>query len=207
MPQLEISKDEWTAMEAAKARREARSAVPKAAFVDARLVGKLPPLPRPTPRPVPAIPVTRKRGHLYVAPIGPMRLVERDIMSLSGVDCKPTRRRVSIAEIINIVAEVYGITKNDILSARRTAKIVRPRQEAMWLAKEFTLFSYPEIGRRFEGRDHTTVLHAVRKISGLIAEGKHEPRARPRVQAVQDRLAARWEAAYGADADEGRAKP
>jgi hypothetical protein len=203
MPMLEISKDEWTAMEAAKGRREARSAVPKAAFVDVRLVRNLPPLPRP----VPAIPATRKRAHLYVAPIGPVRLVERDIMSLSGVDCRPTRRRVSIAEIINIVAEVYGITKTDILSARRTAKIVRPRQEAMWLAKEFTLFSYPEIGRRFEGRDHTTVLHAVRKISGLVAEGKHEPLARPRVQAIQDRLKARWEAAYGVDADDGRAQP
>ena len=53
------------------------------------------------------------------------------------------------------------------LSSRRTANVVRPRQVAMYLAKLLTLRSLPEIGRRFGGRDHTTVLHAVRKIEGL----------------------------------------
>jgi chromosomal replication initiator protein len=54
------------------------------------------------------------------------------------------------------------------LSSRRTANVVRPRQIAMYLAKVLTLRSLPEIGRRFGGRDHTTVLHAVRKIEGLV---------------------------------------
>jgi chromosomal replication initiator protein len=54
------------------------------------------------------------------------------------------------------------------LSSRRTANVVRPRQVAMYLAKSLTLRSLPEIGRRFGGRDHTTVLHAVRKIEGLV---------------------------------------
>jgi chromosomal replication initiator protein len=54
------------------------------------------------------------------------------------------------------------------LSSRRTANVVRPRQVAMYLAKTMTLRSLPEIGRRFGGRDHTTVLHAVRKIEGLV---------------------------------------
>ena len=53
------------------------------------------------------------------------------------------------------------------LSSRRTANVVRPRQIAMYLAKTLTLRSLPEIGRRFGGRDHTTVLHAVRKIENL----------------------------------------
>jgi chromosomal replication initiator protein len=53
------------------------------------------------------------------------------------------------------------------LSSRRTANVVRPRQVAMYLAKILTLRSLPEIGRRFGGRDHTTVLHAVRKIETL----------------------------------------
>ena len=53
------------------------------------------------------------------------------------------------------------------MSARRTANVVRPRQVAMYLSKVMTLRSLPEIGRRFGGRDHTTVLHAVRKIEGL----------------------------------------
>jgi chromosomal replication initiator protein len=56
------------------------------------------------------------------------------------------------------------------LSSRRTANVVRPRQIAMYLAKTLTLRSLPEIGRRFGGRDHTTVLHAVRKIEGLIGK-------------------------------------
>ena len=55
-----------------------------------------------------------------------------------------------------------------LLSSRRTANVVRPRQIAMYLAKTLTLRSLPEIGRRFGGRDHTTVLHAVRKIESLV---------------------------------------
>ncbi len=59
------------------------------------------------------------------------------------------------------------MTRGDILSSRRTATVVKPRQVAMYLSKALTLRSLPEIGRRFGGRDHTTVLHAVRKIEGL----------------------------------------
>lgn len=77
-------------------------------------------------------------------------------------------RRVKIEDIQRIVARHYNVSRADILSARRTATVVRPRQIAMYLAKVLTLRSLPEIGRRFGGRDHTTVLHAVRKIDGLI---------------------------------------
>ena len=59
------------------------------------------------------------------------------------------------------------MSRADILSSRRTAVVVKPRQVAMFLAKTLTMRSLPEIGRRFGGRDHTTVLHAVRKIEGL----------------------------------------
>jgi chromosomal replication initiator protein len=59
------------------------------------------------------------------------------------------------------------VSRADLLSSRRTANVVRPRQVAMYLAKILTLRSLPEIGRRFGGRDHTTVLHAVRKIETL----------------------------------------
>lgn len=71
-------------------------------------------------------------------------------------------------KIQTIVAKHYGIRVRDILSERRTADIVRPRQVAMWLCRRFTARSLPEIGRRFGGRDHTTVLHAVRKIDALF---------------------------------------
>ncbi|MBX9760698.1 MAG: chromosomal replication initiator protein DnaA [Beijerinckiaceae bacterium] len=76
-------------------------------------------------------------------------------------------KRVKIEDIQKLVASHYSISRPDILSSRRTATVVRPRQIAMYLSKVLTLRSLPEIGRRFGGRDHTTVLHAVRKIETL----------------------------------------
>jgi chromosomal replication initiator protein len=76
-------------------------------------------------------------------------------------------KRVKIEDIQKLVASHYSVTRADILSSRRTATVVKPRQIAMYLAKTLTLRSLPEIGRRFGGRDHTTVSHAVRKIEGL----------------------------------------
>ncbi len=73
-------------------------------------------------------------------------------------------KRVRIEDIQRVVARQYNVSRADLLSSRRTANVVRPRQVAMYLAKVLTLRSLPEIGRRFGGRDHTTVLHAVRKI-------------------------------------------
>ncbi len=77
-------------------------------------------------------------------------------------------KRVKIEDIQRLVANHYNVSRADILSSRRTATVVRPRQIAMYLAKSLTLRSLPEIGRRFGGRDHTTVLHAVRKIEGMV---------------------------------------
>jgi chromosomal replication initiator protein len=77
-------------------------------------------------------------------------------------------KRVKIEDIQRIVARQYNVSRADLLSSRRTANVVLPRQVAMYLAKTLTLRSLPEIGRRFGGRDHTTVLHAVRKIEGLL---------------------------------------
>ena len=76
----------------------------------------------------------------------------------------PEPKRVRIEDIQRVVARQYNVSRADLLCSRRTANIVRPRQLAMYLAKILTLRSLPEIGRRFGGRDHTTVLHAVRRI-------------------------------------------
>lgn len=78
-------------------------------------------------------------------------------------------KRVKIEDIQKLVASHFNVTRADILSSRRTANVVRPRQIAMYLSKILTLRSLPEIGRRFGGRDHTTVLHAVRKIEHMTA--------------------------------------
>ncbi len=76
-------------------------------------------------------------------------------------------RRVTIEEIQKRVAEHYNIRFADMHSARRARAVARPRQIAMYLAKQLTARSLPEIGRKFGGRDHTTVMHAVRKVEEL----------------------------------------
>ncbi|EJF85049.1 chromosomal replication initiator protein DnaA [Candidatus Bartonella washoeensis] len=79
-------------------------------------------------------------------------------------------KRIRIEEIQRAVARHYNVSKQDLLSNRRTRTVVKPRQVAMYLAKMLTPRSLPEIGRRFGGRDHTTVLHAVRKIEDLVCD-------------------------------------
>ncbi len=78
-------------------------------------------------------------------------------------------RRVTIEEIQKRVAEHFNMRVSDMHSARRARAVARPRQVAMYLAKQLTSRSLPEIGRKFGGRDHTTVMHAVRKIDELRA--------------------------------------
>jgi chromosomal replication initiator protein len=73
-------------------------------------------------------------------------------------------RRIKVEDILRVVSKQYGVSRIDILSKRRQRSIVYPRQIGMWLAKSLTQRSLPEIGRRFGNRDHTTVLHAIRKI-------------------------------------------
>ena len=76
-------------------------------------------------------------------------------------------RRVTIEEIQKRVAEHFNIRIADMHSARRARSVARPRQVAMYLAKQLTSRSLPEIGRKFGGRDHTTVMHAVKKVDEL----------------------------------------
>jgi chromosomal replication initiator protein len=94
-----------------------------------------------------------------------LEMAEREVRDL----IRPQEpKRVKIEDIQRVVARQYNVSRSDLLSSRRTANVVRPRQVAMYLSKVLTLRSLPEIGRRFGGRDHTTVLHAVRKIEGMV---------------------------------------
>ena len=77
------------------------------------------------------------------------------------------RRRITIDEIQRAVCEYYRIDRSEMSSKRRARAVVRPRQVAMYLAKVMTPRSYPEIGRKFGGRDHSTVIHAVRLVEDL----------------------------------------
>ena len=79
-------------------------------------------------------------------------------------------RRVLIGDIQRIVTRYYGLSPLDLVSARRSRDVARPRQIAMYLARHHTKASLPEIGKRFGRRDHTTVIHAIRTISRLRCE-------------------------------------
>jgi chromosomal replication initiator protein len=101
-----------------------------------------------------------------------MQLVGREITLESAQDelrdlLRSCDRRVTIDEIQRRVSEHFNIKQAEMFSDRRARAVARPRQVAMYLAKELTTRSLPEIGRKFGGRDHTTVIHAVRKIREL----------------------------------------
>lgn len=106
-----------------------------------------------------------------VASAGPRlgSLTLEEAMALLQPNLKvAVERRVTVDEIQKLVSEHFGLKQADLLSERRTRAIARPRQVAMWLCKQHTTRSYPDIGRRFGGRDHTTVLHAVKKVEELL---------------------------------------
>jgi len=106
-----------------------------------------------------------------------MQLVGRDMTLESAQELlhdllRANERRVTIDEIQKAVAEHFTIKMAEMTSSRRARIVARPRQVAMYLAKQLTSRSLPEIGRKFGGRDHTTVMHAVRKIEELVASDR-----------------------------------
>ena len=84
---------------------------------------------------------------------------------------RASNRKISVEDIQKQVATHFNIRASDMFSARRARQIARPRQIAMYMAKNLTSLSYPEIGRRFGNKDHTTIMHGVRKIEELILSG------------------------------------
>jgi chromosomal replication initiator protein len=86
--------------------------------------------------------------------------------SLSDV-LRSSERRVTVEEIQRRVAEQYNVRLSDLIGPKRLRTVARPRQVAMYLSKTLTSRSLPDIGRRFGGRDHTTILHGIRKIEEL----------------------------------------
>jgi hypothetical protein len=107
----------------------------------------------------------------YIKPITYLQGVNLTRRVLRIVEISLERRLLtktsSLQEVLDAVGSHFLVSKMDILSQRRDARVVRPRQIVYFLAKELTPMSYPEIGRRIGGRDHTTVLHGFRKIEKL----------------------------------------
>lgn len=103
------------------------------------------------------------------------RPTDLDVMFLDEkmhVDNSQWKHISAVKYIISAVSAFYGVPIRDILSQRRTLTVVRPRQVAMYLSKTLTIRSLPEIGRIIGGRDHTTILHGVRKITQAMETDK-----------------------------------
>ena len=94
-------------------------------------------------------------------------------------------QRLTVDKIQRVTADTFSITLDDMTSKRRSRNVARPRQVAMYLCKKLTKRSLPDIGRRFGGRDHTTVMHAVKRIESLRAE---DPALNTRIEAVESAL-------------------
>jgi len=114
-----------------------------------------------------AIPIAAVEAPLVSVPA--VEIITPDT-EISGADSNwfvvlaPGQDRLSVRDIQKAVCKYYNVTLTEMLSQRRTTDIVQPRQIAMFLCKELTSRTLPELGRRFGGRDHTTVLHGIRKI-------------------------------------------
>jgi chromosomal replication initiator protein len=118
------------------------------------------------------------RFHGKEVTIDVARVALKDLLSIQN-------RQISVENIQKAVADFYSIKVADMYSKRRPANIARPRQIAMFMAKELTQKSLPEIGELFGGRDHTTVLHAVRKVGG---ERAHDGQLNHEIHVIEQTL-------------------
>ena len=107
--------------------------------------------------------ISFSRIYNKVPSLSEVRVILKDLLNLS-------ENKVTIDSIQTIVCKFFKISKNEMLSPRRSRYLVRPRQTAIYLAKTLTSKSLPEIGRAFSNRDHTTVIHSVKTIDKLRKE-------------------------------------
>jgi len=143
-------------MEAARKHRERLERIAGAAF------HKPAPAPKPEPKP-------RAIAAVPIVALPPRRCLDAIPETAVYVPWVGEDRPVTFSDIKLMVAKHFRMTFAELESDRRNKAVVRPRQIAMWLAKKTTAMSLPAIGRRLGDRDHTTVLHGIRKIERLIA--------------------------------------
>lgn len=123
-----------------------------------------------------------------------MMYLTAPILTADGYFAAPERsarvsvvRRLTVRRIQDVVSAFYRIPSDEMTSERRGREVARPRQIAMYLAREMTPKSFPDIGKLFGNRDHTTVLHAVRRVESLI---EADPDIAVDVEVLRERLAA-----------------
>ncbi|MFN3929627.1 MAG: chromosomal replication initiator protein DnaA, partial [Thermoflexus sp.] len=108
-----------------------------------------------------------------------------EVATSALADLLPRRKSISIDRIIEVVADFYGVPAEALRGPRRNKELVYPRQVAMYLAREETGASLPQIGEAFGGRDHTTVLYGIEKVQ---SELEHNERLRREIMALRERL-------------------
>jgi len=149
----------------AKGRRKPAEAVATLADVErardahARLWSRVPAAPAKSRKPAQAAP--HARDWMPVAS-------PNTIQETPGAEALP-KPRITVSLIIQVVCDHYNLSRDELLSQRRNQSVVVPRQIAAYLAKIITTVSLTDIGRRFGDRDHTTIMHAVRKVGALAA--------------------------------------
>ncbi len=111
--------------------------------------------------------------------------LDAKLIDIALADLLPRKREIQPEQIIDAVADIYGITVDRILGRERTHKIARPRQIAMYLMREETEFSLPQIGQALGGRDHTTVMYGHDKIADLL---ERDDRLRRQVISIREQL-------------------
>ena len=99
----------------------------------------------------------------------------------------PAPRRLTVARIIEAVAHTHSIRSADITGSRRTRSLTGPRHIAMYLARKHTSLSFPELGREFGGRDHSTVQHGFRKVKRAY-EDQHDPDMSTKIRLIEQTL-------------------
>jgi hypothetical protein len=135
------------------------------------------------PRVVVEAPIHPSRRNWYAKQIGPI-YIRPDTPEWDAYQCTwsqeetQPRKRPSVKDLLIYVSAKRDVDILDMMSARRTAHVARARQIVMYLAKRFTLLSLPAIGRHLAGKDHTTILHGVRKIELLRADPKFDAEIR-----------------------------
>ena len=147
----------------------------------------------PAPKPVPIVRAEKPKPVLRLVPPEPVEVAPAIAEEAAAPAAEPPVRdwliietKPKIASVLRETAAHYGVTVADIVSARRTADVMKPRQMAMYIARFVTLRSLPEIGRRMGDRDHTTILHGVRRIEAMIEGGDEALTAD--VEAIRKRL-------------------
>ena len=113
-----------------------------------------------------------------------MRRMRKDDDVVAGIP-----RPIMLSDVIRAVAHRAGLRSSDLRSERRTAEVSQARQRAMWLAKRMTLRSLPAIGRAFGDRDHTTIMHGIRKVEARL---ENDPELRAELASIEAELRVRF---------------